>query len=310
MYLFGNTRSHDFPTTEKAFQKQRDNSIPIDTTKPWLSTDLTITALSLNLDKILYSTYFVGKSGDYIDSYSFDLDGKIIIVGNARSQDFPITTNAYQKSMTGENEGFFTIINQDLSKIEYSTFFGGDSTDYINSIFVEDEDNIILIGETKSPNFPITQDAANKKYLDGSLDGFITRFNLKTNKPVYSSFIGGLKRDQLKQIIKTEKQKYVLVSVSNSNDFPVTQDAINKTLDGGNELVISILDETLKNIEYSTFVRATKGGIMAPIASYVNGGKLVVSAHCFPAHFPATITHTEPDRSSKNCLWQFDLNNK
>ncbi len=39
--------------------------------------------------------------------------------------------------MVGEQDGFLTIINKNLSKIDYSTYIGGDSTDQANSIFVE-----------------------------------------------------------------------------------------------------------------------------------------------------------------------------
>ena len=112
LYLFGKTRSLDFPTTQRAIQKEYDNSAPPDSSQPWMSGDITITALSLNLDKILYSTYLGGKSLDYIRSCSFDLDGKIILVGATYSDNFPTTKNAYQKSMAGKQDGFLTILKQ------------------------------------------------------------------------------------------------------------------------------------------------------------------------------------------------------
>jgi hypothetical protein len=211
LYLFGKTKSLDFPTTPKAIQKEYDNSVPPDSNHRYEVGDITITTLSLNLEKILYSTYLGGKSLDYIRSCSFDLDGKIILAGQTYSDNFPTTKNAYQKSMSGRQEGFFTIINDNLSKIYYSTFIGGDSADQVNSIIVEDANNIILTGQTKSPNFPITSDAVNGKYIGGNADGFIMKFNLKSNKPAYSSFIGGSKTDWLNYVAKTDKQKYVLV---------------------------------------------------------------------------------------------------
>jgi len=308
LYLFGKTRSQDFPTTHKVIQKDYDNSAPPDTSQPWMSGDITITALSLNLDKVLYSTYLGGKSLDYIRSFSFDLDGKIILVGATYSDNFPITKNAYRKSMVGDTEGFLTIINHKFSKIEYSTFIGGDSTDQVNSVFVEDANNIILAGETKSPNFPITSDALYNKYIGGNADGFIMNFNLKLNKLDYASFIGGSKTDWLKYIAKTDNQKYVLVGTSSSKDFPVTQDALYKSIDGGMDLVILILDKTLKKIEYSTYGGGSKQRIMDPIVNYIKGDKLIISSMCVSPDFPATLKYVEPDDSTwTNCLWKFDL---
>ena len=307
LYLFGKTRSQDFPTTQKVIQKVYDNTAPPDTSEPWMSGDITITALSLNLEKVLYSTYIGGKSLDYIRSYSFDSDGRIFLIGGTYSGNYPVTNNAYQKSMHGTKDGFLTIIDKNLSKIDYSTFIGGDSTDQVNSIFVEDGDNIILVGETKSPDFPVTSDATNGKYIGGNSDGFIMKFNIESNKPVYSSFIGGSKTDWLKYVTKTDNQKYVLVGTSASKDFPVTKDALYKSIDGGMDLVILILDEKLKNIEYSTYGGGSKQRVMDPIVNYIKGSKLIISSMCISPDFPVTLKYAELDSTWTNCIWKLDL---
>jgi hypothetical protein len=309
LYLFGKTKSLDFPTTPKVIQREYDNSAPPDSNNRYLVGDITITALSLNLDKVLHSTYLGGKSLDYIRSCSFDLDGKIILVGGTYSDNYSVTKNAYQKSIVGNQDGFFTIINKNLSKIEYSTFIGGDSTDQVNSIFVEDANNIIIAGQTKSPNFPITSDALYKKYAGGNADGFIMKFNLKSNKPIYSSFLGGSKTDWMNYVAKTDKLKYVLVGSSASQDFPMTKDALYPSIEGGMDLVVLILDKTMKNLEYSTYGGGSKQRIMDPIVNYIKRDKLLISSMCISADFPATLKYVEPDSSWTNCIWKFDLNN-
>ena len=310
LYLIGKTKSQDYPTTKKAIQKEYDNSAPPDSANRYIVGDITITALSLNLDKLLYSTYLGGNSMDFVKSNSFSLYGDIILAGQTFSENFPVTKNAYQKSKAGKEDGFLTILNQKLSKIKYSTFIGGDSTDQVNSIFVEDANNIILAGQTKSPNFPVSQDAINEKYIGGNADGFIMKFNLNTNNPVYSSFIGGSGTDQLRFAAKTEKQQYVLVGTSASKDFPITNDAFDESIDAGLDLVLLILDNSLKTIEYSTFGGGSKQRIMDPIINYVKGGKLIITSMCVTPDFPATFKYAEPDKSWTNCIWKFDLNGK
>jgi hypothetical protein len=310
LYLFGKSTSTDFPTTKKALQKEYDNSSPPDTTKSWLSGDITITALSLNLDKILYSTYIGGKSLDYVQAYSFEINGKIILTGGTYSDNFPVTENAYKKSLTGETDGFITIINQKLSKVYYSTFIGGDSTDQINSVVVQNAKKIVLAGETKSPDFPVTSDALNGKYFGGRSDGFIMNFNLKSNKPVYSSFVGGSKSDYINYIAETDKQNYILVGSSSSIDFPLTKDALYPSINGGRDLVILIMDKTMKKIEYSTFGGGSKQIMMTPNSNYVKGNKLLISSTCINPDFPVTLKYAEPDSTWTNCLWKFDFNGK
>jgi hypothetical protein len=310
LYLFGKTKSFDFPTSPKAIQKEYDNSAPPDSTNRYIVGDITITALSLSLDEVLYSTYLGGNSMDFIRSCSFGLNGELVLAGQTFSENFPTTENAYQKSKAGKEDGFLTILNQKLSKIKYSTFIGGDSADVINYIFLEDADNIILAGETKSPNFPISSDAISKKYTGGNADGFITRFNLKSNKLEYSTFIGGSRTDQLRYVAKTEKQKYVLVGTSASNDFPMTKDALDQSIEGGLDLVVLILDKTLKTIEYSTFGGGSKQRIMDPTVNFLKDGKLIITSMCVTPDFHATFKFTEPDKSWTNCIWKFDLNGK
>ena len=307
LYLFGKSRSQDFPTTQKVIQNAYDNSAPPDSTQPWMSGDITITALSLNLDKVTHSTYLGGKSLDYIRSFSFHPKGKIILVGATYSDNFPVSKNAYQKTMAGKQDGFLTIVSRNLSQIEYSTFIGGDSTDQVNAVFIGDADHIILAGETKSPDFPVTSDAVNGKYAGGNTDGFIMKFDLHSNKPVYSSFIGGSKTDWLKYVAGTEDQKYVLVGTSASKDFMVTKDALYPSISGGMDLVILILDKSLKNIEYSTYGGGSKQRVMDPVVNYVKGGKLLISSMCVSPDFPATLKYTEPDNTWTNCIWKFDL---
>ncbi|MFA5403642.1 MAG: hypothetical protein WC358_01790 [Ignavibacteria bacterium] len=310
LYLFGKTTSLDFPTTKSVIQKGYDNSAPPDSTQWWLSGDITITALSLNLDKILYSTYLGGKSLDYITSYSFDVNGKIFLTGGTYSDNFPVTKNAYKNSLTGETDGFLTIIDKKLTKIYYSTFIGGDSTDQVNSIVIQNAKNIILAGETKSPDFPVTSDALNGKYLGGKSDGFIMKFNLKSNKPEYSSFAGGSKSDYLNFVAKTDEQKYVLVGSSSSKDFPVTKDALYKSIDGGMDLVLLILDKTFKNVEYSTYGGGSKQLIMMPNVNYLKNGKLLIAFTNYYSNFPVTLKYAEPDSTGTNCLMKFDIEGK
>lgn len=102
LYLIGKTKSQDYPTTKDVFQKEYDNSAPPDSNNRYIAGDITITALSLNLDKVLYSTYLGGNSMDFIKSFSFGLNGELILAGQTFSENFPTTKNAYQNTRAGK----------------------------------------------------------------------------------------------------------------------------------------------------------------------------------------------------------------
>ena len=97
---------------------------------------------------------------------------------------------------------------------------------------------------------------------------------------------------------------------SASKDFPVTKDALYPSISGGMDLVILILDKSLKNIEYSTYGGGSKQRVMDPVVNYVKGGKLLISSMCVSPDFPVTLKYAEPDSTWTNCIWKFDLTGK
>jgi len=105
-------------------------------------------------------------------------------------------------------------------------------------------------------------------------------------------------------------KKYVLVGISASKDFPATSDALYKSINRGMDLVIFLLDKTLKNIEYATYGGGSNQRIMDPIVSYLKESKLIISSMCISPDFPVTLKFADPDNTWTNCLWEFDLNKK
>lgn len=309
LYLFGKTKSVDFPITPNALQKEYKNFPPIDSTRWWCAGDISITALSLDLDKIYYSTYLGGKSMDYVSSYSFKEDGKIILAGGTYSVDFPTTINSFDRAMAGETDGFITIVDKELSKIEYSTLIGGKSADKVNSIVSDNSNNFILVGETKSHDFPVTSDALNEKFLGGRADGFIMKLNVNSNDLIYSSFLGGSGSDRITEVEITDKQKYLLVGRTGSKDFPVTEDALQKSNNGGADLVVLKLDKTLKNIEYSTYLGGSKHE-RSPNSNFTLDNKLIISFISQSPDLPVTKKYAEIDSTNMNALLKIDLSGK
>ncbi|HGY11615.1 MAG TPA: hypothetical protein ENK36_04560, partial [Desulfobacterales bacterium] len=214
----------------------------------------------------------------------------------------------YDNTYGGDYDGFVTIINPDLSKIEYSTFLGTDKSDQIQAIAVRDLNTIILVGDTQSPDFPITPEAI-KQNLGGAQDGFIVDLNVKTNELTYASFIGGSGRDSIKEIELTDENSYSLVVRTGSADFPVTENALYKNKIGGSDLVVLQLDETLENIVYSTYLGGSKHEYMVGTSS--NGSDdLILTFTSNSEDFPATIKYADKDSTNMNTLVKFDMNRK
>jgi len=308
LYLVGCTKSEDFPTTVGAIQDEYNVWGGTESDKRWMEKDITITALSLNLDKVLHSTYLGGNNYENVNSFSFDKYGRVILGGSTKSDDFPTSELCYDNSYGGDYDGFLTIINPSFTKIEYSTFIGRDSADNIKSIASFDKNNIILVGDTKSLDFPVTPDALNDAFIGGRTDGFIAKLNVNTNELIYSSYLGGSGGDQINEVGITDKQEYVLVGRTGSKDFPISEGALQQSNNGGAELVVLKLDKTLKNIEYSSYLGGSKHEYF-PKASCTSNDELVLTFTSTSSDFPVNIEYAVKDSTNLNVLVKIDLDN-
>lgn len=330
LYLIGNTKSEDFPVTKGAVQDKFMKNPTADPGQQRRVLDLSITALSLNLDKIVFSTYLGGKSLERVPSFSFDKKGNIILCGSTYSDDYPTTKNADDRSLGGKSDGFLTILTPNLSKIIYSTFIGGEGDDRIGFLSIDDSGNLILTGSTTSTDFPITPDALKTKPVGGK-DGFIMKMKPGAGGLVYSSFLGGTGDDSFSFVAQTETGQYVLLGETKSKDFPVTDNALDKTQNGpvlktissdyfsvtedeifskgAEDLALMILDKSLKKIKYSTFIGGARDDAWRGMvtANLVKGDQLYIATLTTSHDFPTTHGLAAFPGSPRNTLLKVNL---
>ncbi len=110
--------------------------------------------------------------------------------------------------------------------------------------------NINIMGFTYSSNFPITQDALQKK-LNGGMDIFISKFNVKDSRVLYSTFLGGDKRDRPRNLATDRNGNIYVIGKTNSDNFPTTSNTKFKR-NGDSDAFLTILDKNGLNLNYST----------------------------------------------------------
>ena len=164
VYLTGDTRSNDFPTSN-----------PIQATKSG-GFDTFITKINQGGTALVYSTFLGGSGDEAGSSIAVDSTGNVYFTGFTDSTNFP-TLNPTQSVYGGGNDDVFvTKINAVGTALIYSTYLGGNNQDYSNSIKVDSAGNIYLTGITSSTNFP-TVNPIQSNYLGGSRDAFVTKIN-------------------------------------------------------------------------------------------------------------------------------------
>jgi len=157
VYVTGDTASPDFPLTN-AFQPVMGAG----TCGAGPCADAFVTKLDSAGSALLYSTFLGGSDVDKGAGIAVNASSNAFVTGFTRSDDFPLL-NALQTGFGAGTCGpdacpdaFVTELDAAGSGLVYSTYLGGDETDFGQAIAVDASDNAFVTGSTASHNFPAT----------------------------------------------------------------------------------------------------------------------------------------------------------
>jgi Beta-propeller repeat/Secretion system C-terminal sorting domain len=209
---------------------------------------------NLIIDPLVYSTFIGGNNDDSGKSIAIDAGGNAYITGYTSSTNFDTTLGAYQTTYGGNYDAFVTKLNSAGSALVYSTFIGGNGSDYGSSIAINAGGNAYITGYTSSTNFNTTLGAYQTTFGGGYSDVFVTKLNSTGTALVYSTYIGGGIEDYGYSIaIDVSGNAYITGSTS-SSDYPATSGAYKTNGCGNSDAFVTKLNSTGSSIVYSTFI--------------------------------------------------------
>jgi len=224
-YVTGKTSSSEsFPTKD-----------PYQDTYGGGNGDVFVTKLSPTGKYLLYSTYLGGSGDEGGSCISLDSHGNTYVTGGTSSSNFP-TKNAYQKTRSGDKDAFVTKFSPTGNGLLYSTYLGGDNTDWGNGIVVDSHGNAYMTGGTLSSNFPVVN--AYQKTYGGSRDAFVTKLTPSGNVISYSTFLGGSNIDGGHGIAVDSNRNAYVTGLTISTDFP-THNAWQSSLAGDGDAFVT-----------------------------------------------------------------------
>ena len=217
VYVAGITHSTDFPTSDSAFDRTFNGGLR--------AGDAFVVKLNGNLTKLLAATYIGGSGNEWRISVLVDGKQSVIISGETESPDFPTTQGAYDTE-ANRNESvikdiFISKLSLDLSKLEASTYFGGNNLEEALKIRISKDGDIYAAGYTESKDFPTTQGAYNRDWSGGQRDAFIARFDNELSRLIASTLFGGSIRDMARGIALDKHGNVYVTGLTESPNFPV-----------------------------------------------------------------------------------------
>lgn len=270
-YITGDTRSPDFPVTAGAFDTtcgtdgncnpRPDNNVR--------SSDAFVVKLEPSGNgaaDLLYSTFLGGRSPDTGYGITVDASGNAYVTGAATSLDFPTTSGAFARSISGASDAFVAKLAPSGASLAYSTFLGGGRLDRGSGIAVDAFRNAYVTGSTESSDFPTTPGAfdegcgtdgnCNPSSLGIGDDAFVAKIDPSGTRLLYSTFLGGSGSDVGSGIAVDGAGNAYVTGFTESTDFPTTPFAFDRTYKGGLFGVAFLvkLYPTGMGLRYGTFI--------------------------------------------------------
>ncbi len=152
-YIVGWTASSNFPTTPEAFDTTHNGH-----------TDAFVSKLKQNGSGFNFSTYLGGTCWDWGEDIDIYQDLSAIVTGYTTTGDFPVTPDAFDTTHNGQVDAFVTKFDPPGSFLEYSTFLGGEESDYGMGIVLDMDEVAHTTGYTSSSDFPATPNAYDRTF--------------------------------------------------------------------------------------------------------------------------------------------------
>jgi len=210
----------------------------------------------LIIDPVLsYSTYLGGSLTDTATDIAIDDSGNVYVTGYTLSTDFN-TASAMNPANAGNYDLFIAKISADGASLVYSTFLGGTGNDWGYGIAVDSNGDAVVAGTTESSDFPVA--SAIQSVYGGSGDGFVSKLNAAGDTLVYSTYVGGVNSDEVRDITLNSIGQVYITGFTASADFPVVS-GFQMTKASSTDAFVSKINSVGSAFIYSSFLGGSNG---------------------------------------------------
>ncbi|UCE08100.1 MAG: SBBP repeat-containing protein, partial [bacterium] len=237
--------------------------------------------------ELSWATYYGGSSYDGGISIATDGNGNVMITGYSDSQDFPVTSGAFQTSHADGIRDAFIVKFSISGSRQWATYYGGSNIDEALGIATDiNGDNIVITGSTASPDFPVTSGAFQPNYAGYGGDAFIVKFSSSGSRQ-WATYCGGCFDDYGLSIATDGKGNVMITGHTVSPDFPVTSDAFQTSYAGGIRDAFIVKFSSSGSRQWATYYGGSSDDYGYSIATDGNGN-MVITGFTHSPDFPVT----------------------
>jgi hypothetical protein len=142
---------------------------------------------------VLIPSYVGGSDDDRVAAVVLEGTHIAYIAGSTTSTNFP-TVNGYQEQHAGASDCFVMKMNVTSNEIIYSTYIGGNATEQLVDLVVDNAGNVYAAGTTTSKDFPTVNPLQSDRTVlpEDRIDedAFIFKLSATGNELMYSTYFG------------------------------------------------------------------------------------------------------------------------
>lgn len=275
--------------------------------------------------ELVFASYSGSTADNFGSSATYDSAGNLYGGGTNFGGGYPVTTGAYSQPAAGNTDISISKFNPDGSTLLYSTFIGGSQAESLNSLVVNSNNELYLLGTSGSSNYPTSQNCFQNSNAGGppvnwgvspafgvsygygiehvqGCDIVITRLSADGSSILSSTYVGGSQNDGLNQnttlyynygdpfrgeINVDDAGNVYVASSTESSNFPVTNGAFQTTFGGVRDGIVFKMTPDLSSMLWSSFIGGYSTDNAYSIQLYPNG-EAVVSGGTLSNNFPTT----------------------
>ena len=245
-----------------------------------------------SLNTLIASTFLGGELWERGHAIALDNSNNVYVTGETVSSNFPITGGAYS-GCCDPYDFFIAKLDSSLSTLIASTLLGGgDIGSDVHAIALDSNNNVYVIGNTLSENFPTSASSYDETY-DDLQDVFIAKLNSGLSTLIASTYLGGSGTERGYAIALDSSNNVYVTGHTTSADFPTAGSPYDASYDAF-DVFISKLDSNLSTLIASTFLW---GGAFSYGIALDNSNNVYVTGSTYSNDFP---TAGSPYDSSHN----------
>ena len=242
-YVFSAFGAGTYPTTAGAFQTSYSSG----TVARGDTCDIVVTKFNPSGTQLIYSTYLGGNGSDRPHSLIVDTARNLYILGSSSSRNFPVTSDAFDRTYNGNYDIIVTKMNATGTALLGSTYIGGSGDDGYNldlnitynygdevrgEIILDSLSNVYVSTSTKSSDLPVTS-GVFQSTIGGGIDGCVFKMDPDLTQMTWCSYLGGSSNDAAYSIKLDLGKNLIVTGPTQSSDFHTTSGALHSSYMGG-----------------------------------------------------------------------------